>query len=371
MGACMLQRTKFGVIAIIVVGVLVALIPLFFKDVRNHFSGSMMQKVGASSSSTTLASSDAKVLGTIDGKAVSKEELSSGEKVKLFEAENAYFNAIEEMLTQRYVSTYFENLQKQKNFSSPIEAQNDFFKSRVNVSDRDVQRLLDENKDNPNLQRMPEAERHSQVRQYLEGNARRNAIRSLVEEAKQKGEINIAMPRPVEPRVEVTDGGNDFVGPKDAKVTIVEFADYQCPFCARMIPTLKEIVKKYDGKVRWVYRDFPLTEIHPNAMPAAIVAECAGEQGKYFEMHNKLFDNYQNLGEDLYKKIAKEIGLNESQFETCRKDDRIAAEVRQDAAEGTQLGVNGTPTYFVNGRKMGGGDINEFSRVIEEELARM
>lgn len=371
----MFQRAKFGVITVIVIAALVALVPLFFKDVRSHFSSSKFTKSEPAASAPASAGGAAvgagETLGFTEGTGVARSELTSGERIKLYEAENAFYNAVEDVVTQRYLNNYFSAYAKKKNLADTMAGQNDFFKDRVNVSDVEVKRLLDENKDNPNLQRIPEAERLVQVRQYLEGNARRTALRSFVEEAKQRGEIKVAMAKPVEPRLEVSDAGNPGLGPKDAKITIVEFADFQCPFCARMVPTLKDVVKKYDGKVRWVYRDFPLREIHPEALPSAIAASCAGEQGKYFEMHNKLFENYQGLNNDLYVRLAKELGLDSAKFETCRKDSKIADEVMRDQADGTQLGVNGTPTYFVNGRKMGGGDINEFSRVIEEELAKM
>jgi protein-disulfide isomerase len=196
-------------------------------------------------------------------------------------------------------------------------------------------------------------------------------FRELIDEAKASGAIRVAVRRPREPKLEVDDGGNFFVGPKDAKVTIVEFADFQCPFCARMVPTLNRIVKKYEGKVRWVYRDFPLREIHPEALPAAVAANCAGTQGKYFEMHHALFDNYQRLGSQLYKDLAAKIGLDAGKFDECMKDPKAENEVLKDAQEGQNLGINGTPAYFVNGRKLGGA-VNEaeFSRLIDEELAK-
>jgi protein-disulfide isomerase len=160
------------------------------------------------------------------------------------------------------------------------------------------------------------------------------------------------------------------MGSKDAKVTIVEFADYQCPFCARFVPTMKQILKKYDGKVKWVYRDFPLREIHPEAAPAAVAARCAGQQGKFWEAHGYLFDNLQSLSASLYEKMGGELGLEKTKFEACLKDPAVAAAVTEDQNDGSKYGVQGTPTYFVNGRKAPG-DEREMTRIIEEELAKL
>lgn len=369
----MLNRFKFGVIGILLVVAIVALVPLFFKDVGGKFNFWKKSAVVQSGSATAgAAPAAAGSVGSYGSKQVARESLSSNEKMKLFEAENQVYNAIEQIVVERYIADFFEEYAKSNKLPDSFAAQREFFKDKVTVSEAEVQKLLFENKDNPNLQKVPEAERAGQVRQYLEGNARRTALRDFVEAAKRQGEIVVSVPKPVEPRLELTDGGNSFLGPKDAKVTIVEFADYQCPFCARMLPTLHEVMKKYEGKVRWVYRDFPLREIHPEALPAAIAASCAGAQGKYFDMHGKLFDNHQNLNSALYTKLATEIGLDMAKFETCKNDPKVSEEVITDLNEGQAAGVQGTPSYYVNGRKMGnGGDLKEFSRVIDEELARM
>lgn len=369
----MFQRAKFGVIAVLLVVGVLALIPLFFRDV-NAGKASFWKKGDSSrpAAAAPASGSATGAVGTYNGKTLNRSDLNSSEKMKLYEAESQVYNAIEDVVTQRYVSDFFEQYKTKNNLSDVYAAQREYFKDKISVSDAEVKKLLDENKDNPNLMKIPEAERSNQVRQYLEGNARRTAMQEFVGAAKARGDIQVSVDRPVEPRLEVSDGGNAFRGSKDAKVTIVEFADYQCPFCARMVPTLQEVVKKYGNKVRWVYRDFPLREIHPNAMPAAIVANCAGAQGKYFEMHDKLFENFQNLGEPVYESAAKDLGLDLNKFKQCRSDPKISDEIMHDSADGSALGVNGTPSYFINGRKMGnGGDLREFSRMIDEELARM
>jgi protein-disulfide isomerase len=142
-------------------------------------------------------------------------------------------------------------------------------------------------------------------------------------------------------------GDDDHIlGDKNAAVTIVEYSDYQCPFCARFHPTLQQTMKAYEGKVRWVYRHFPLS-FHDEAENAAEAAECAGEQGKFWEYGDALVANQPSLGEDLYKKLAGDLGLNAAQFDACRASDKFLEKIASDAKEGAAAGVTGTPGTLI------------------------
>lgn len=139
-------------------------------------------------------------------------------------------------------------------------------------------------------------------------------------------------------------------GKPDAPLTLIEFSDYQCPFCARHArETFAEIDKAYvsTGKIRYVFRSFPIEGIHPLAFRAHEAAACAAEQGKYWEMHARLFASQKDLGPDELPKHAETIGLEMSQFQTCFDRRRLSARVREDIAAGRSLGVNGTPMFFV------------------------
>lgn len=366
-----MSKSKVLIGAAFVLGGLLGLVPLFTMDKQRISSRLSFGADGASEAIAAPASGDGSALGSFGSTQVSRAQLSGGEAQKLYEAEMQVYTAAEQILVQRYVAEFFEKLKTERKLGSADEAQSAYFAERIQVPEAEVDRFLKENKDNPALQRIPEDQRAPQVKNYLEGRAREGVFRELVDEAKNSGAVRVALRRPLEPKLDVDDAGNYFMGPKDAKVTIVEFADYQCPFCARMVPTLGEIVRKYEGKVRWVYRDFPLREIHPEALPAAVAANCAGAQGKYFEMHHALFDNHQRLGSAMYRELAGKIGLEMGKFDACLKDPKMENEVLKDAQEAQNLGVNGTPAYFVNGRKLGGAvDKNEFSRLIDSELAK-
>ncbi len=174
------------------------------------------------------------------------------------------------------------------------------------------------------------------------------------------------------PRQSVTLASTDpAVGPATAPVTLVEFSDFQCPFCQRVEPTLKQLRAKYGDKLRIVWKDFPLTQIHPQAFKASEAGHCAGDQGKYWEYHDRLFDNQQALQPADLKKHATDLGLDAAAFASCLDSSKYGERVRDGVSLGTSLGVNSTPTVFINGRRLSGAQpLEVFVATIEEELSR-
>ncbi len=160
------------------------------------------------------------------------------------------------------------------------------------------------------------------------------------------------------------------IGPDDAPVVIVEYSDFQCPFCARVVPTLKKITEKYPKQVRIAFKHFPL-DFHPKAKPAHIAAMAAKEQGKFWEMHDRIFEHQSEMSEEHLAAYAKEIGLNMDQFKKSLNNTEYQKEMEQNIAEGRQLGVTGTPTFFVNGKRLvGAKPFEAFVEIIEEELKK-
>lgn len=169
------------------------------------------------------------------------------------------------------------------------------------------------------------------------------------------------------------------IGPKDAKVTIVELSDFQCPFCKRLSGTLRQITEEYPKDVRMVYVHFPMhldcnkaplkKSMHPEACSAAAAAVCAQDQGKFWEMHDRLFDEQGALGDKLYDEAAKDLGLDVAKFDTCRADPKTTERIGKDSELGAALGVSGTPNFFVNGRQLSGAQPIEVLRaVVDAEL---
>jgi protein-disulfide isomerase len=208
------------------------------------------------------------------------------------------------------------------------------------------------------------------IRQFLQSQMRTGARNALVAELRKTGpavQVLIDAPRrqvdiaPTDPSI----------GNPAAPVTLVEFSDFQCPFCQRVAPTLKQVRATYGDKVRVVWKDFPLTQIHPQAFKAGEAAHCAADQGKYWEYHDRLFANQQTLQVDDLKAHAATLGLDPAKFDACLDSSRYGDRVRSGVAQGNRLGVNSTPTIYINGRLVAGAQPYEvIAAVIDEELSR-
>ncbi|RPH57116.1 MAG: DsbA family protein [Chloroflexi bacterium] len=162
------------------------------------------------------------------------------------------------------------------------------------------------------------------------------------------------------------------LGPADAPITIVEFSDYQCPYCQKWYDeVLTRLLKDYENKIRFVYRDFPLPpSIHPEAQPAAEAAHCAGEQGAYWQFHNAIFSNKYMLSAQAYQKYAEELGLDLDAFNTCISDHRYKSVVEDNVNVAFSVEVGSTPTFFINGMKVVGAQpYAVFQQIIDKELA--
>jgi protein-disulfide isomerase len=157
-------------------------------------------------------------------------------------------------------------------------------------------------------------------------------------------------------------------GPAGAAVEMIEFSDFECPFCLNAFPTVKQVMSTYGDRIRLVYRHFPLPN-HPRARPAAEAAQCAHEQGKFWEYHDRLFGNQGLLGDDDLKQHAAQLGLDAGQFNGCYESKKYTADIDADMRAGSEAGVSGTPAFFINGRVLTGAQPFEaFKQIIDEEL---
>lgn len=200
------------------------------------------------------------------------------------------------------------------------------------------------------LQERTEAARQ----QYLEGLRTKTAVEILLEP----------------PRLVVADAGRPARGPADAPVQIIEFSDFECPFCQRSAPTIAKVLADYGDRIRLVYRHYPLPN-HPNARPAAEASACAAELGAFWPYHDRLFENQARLAEGDLKQHAADLGLEAAVFNDCFDSRKHRQAVDADIAAADEAGVSGTPAFFINGRPLSGAQPYEaFQRIIDEELAR-
>jgi protein-disulfide isomerase len=185
---------------------------------------------------------------------------------------------------------------------------------------------------------------------------------------RDKAGVAVYLEEPVSARAELGPPKGFARGPNNAPVTIVEFSDFQCPFCKAVLPTINELMTRYPGKVRWEFRDFPI-QLHPGAAKAHEAARCAGEQGKFWEFHDELFARSPNHSLPELQLFARDLKVESAAFAACLESSKYHAAVAGDIDEGKRLGVEGTPTFFINGRmREGEQSLAAFQELIESEL---
>jgi len=218
-----------------------------------------------------------------------------------------------------------------------------------------------------NQSTLPFDQIETQVKQFLKQAEIEQAREKYGDSLRDKTAVAILMQPPV---VHVNYDAARVQGDPDAPITIVEFADFQCPFCSRVQPLLKNLLTKYKGKVKLAYLDFPLVAIHPHAQAAAGASRCALAQGKYWEMHDAIFADQSKLDETSLAKTAGGLGMDQNSFESCLNSGKYKKLVEKDFEAGSEAGVNATPTFFINGELLGGmqPDAN-FERIIERQLS--
>lgn len=329
----------------------------------------------------------------VNGKVFTVPELAKKEPSAFFEIEKKKFDLIFEAAREEFLNQFWKELSAKKK-QSVDKVKEDYVKERVKVSDKDIKELLEKVKDHPQLSKLPLEERKKQVREYLSGRDAQRVFEEIIEAGIKQGKIEVLYPKPIEPSFDIKIAEHEPVryGPKptDTKpiackgdncpITVVEYSEFQCPFCSKMLGDTSKVLEEYKGKIRWYVRDFPL-DFHPRARPAAVAAKCAAFQGKYWEMYYSIFADQHKLEDADFTKRAESLKLDMKKFAECynmpknptaesawKKADK---QIQENFDSGRKYGVEGTPAFFINGRKLSGAlPFAEFKRVIEEELAK-
>ena len=271
------------------------------------------------------------------------------------------------MLDQVVGDILIENAAKAASLSVDAYVAQASAKRAVPVSEPEIVQFFEANRERAQGRTLEQL--RGQIKGFLAGQRTQQARAQLVEELKAKSASVKVMLDP--PRYTVATAASDPVrGVASAPVTIVEFSDYQCPFCGRVNPTLEQVRKTYGDKVKIIFKDFPLPN-HAQAPKAAEAAHCAGEQGKYWEMHDQLFANQGALNVPELKQYAVGLSLDAAKFNQCLDSGKTAGLVAAGTAQGEKMGVNSTPTLYINGRALVGAQPFEaFKQIIDEELAK-
>jgi protein-disulfide isomerase len=311
------------------------------------------------------------VVATWTGGQMTYGQLMEDVKGRLIKAEIEYLNERYSTMRQAIDSKINESLieaeAKQRGLADADALVTKITEENATVSDAEISAFYEENQ--KRFRGKPLDQVKEAVSAQLVKSKQRDAMNNLVEQLRNQASVDVALEPPELPRLEVAVGANPPKGPETAPITIVEFADYECPYCSRGYETMKQVMEKYDGKVKWYFRDFPLS-FHRNAVSYSVGANCAGEQGKYWEMHDGILDNQKGLAANGgVEGLAKEIGLDMGAFTECTGNEAANKRVMADMTEGQTVGVTGTPAYFINGVMISGAQpLENFESIIDREL---
>lgn len=304
----------------------------------------------------------------IDGRAVAWEELQEHVAAELQQLEIQRHQLLESALDTLVEQRLLEAEAARRGLSPEDLLEAEVASAVEAVTDEQVDAWYQENQARV---RAPKEQVAGQIREHLRRQRLQAKRAELLTALRQRFEVV----RHLEPmRVELTSEGAPAKGPAGAPVTLVEFSDFQCPYCARINPTLDTLRERYGDRLRVVFRQFPLRQIHPQAQKAAEAALCAADQGKFWQLHDALFADQGRLTVADLEARAEEVGLNADSFGECLASGEKAAAVQADLEAGHRVGVSGTPSIFVNGRPVelvsGRSPVDQLAEVIEDELRR-
>ena len=315
----------------------------------------------STSCSQPTSAGDKPAVAVVNGDAITEDDLDIESELTQLE-QQAYqvrIKALEEAIGQRLLETEARN----QSLSVEELLEQEVGSSVADPTPEEVESFYARNR---RALRKPLEEMRDQVEQALKLRRRASARKVYVDGLVAKASVEVLLSPPRLP-VNLEDVRRR--GPADAPVTIVEYSDFQCPYCKKMQPVMQELMAKYEGELSWVFKDLPLTRIHPGAVYAAEAARCAGEQGKFWEYRDALFEA-PRVTDEVHPGIVDLLELDPESFEECTSSGRHRGAVEADSLEAQKLGIRGTPAFIINGILLAGArPVEEFTRAIDAELA--
>ncbi len=298
----------------------------------------------------------------INGQPIFMQELDTSISSQLQRLDNQRYQARKDGLQALIEEKMIEEAAKDKGQKPEDFLQEQAYASIEEPTEKEIKAIYEARKGKSDV-KFDEVK--DQIKKYLNQSKKVRSRNELIAKLKKDAEISILLQPP---RVKIDLEGAPALGDKDAEITLVEFSDYQCPFCKRVRQTIWQLMDEYKGKIRYIFLDFPLS-FHKQAQKAHEAARCAHDQNKYFEFNKKIFNNQRNLAVADLKKYAKELNLNTKKFNKCLDSGKYAEAVQESIQTGIQSGVTGTPAFFINGIMLTGAQpITAFREVIEGEL---
>jgi protein-disulfide isomerase len=307
------------------------------------------------------------VVATVEGVPITSEELDRDLVVRLNQLEDEMYGVRQEHLEAMIGSRLLASEAKRRGLAVEALIKQEVDAKIKPVTDEEIAQFYQANRDSI---RVDEAGAKPRIRAYLEEQRRDERREAFIGSLRKTAAVSVQLERPASRRVSLETAGAPAKGPAAAKVTIVEFSDFHCPYCRGVQPTLNELLAKYGDRVRLVFRHFPVDTLHPAARRASEAAWCAQQQDKFWQYHDRLYLVGNDATPVTLARIATDVGLDASKFSACTAGKDAPAAVEQDIDQARRLNLNGTPTFFINGRPfIGRQPIENFTRVIDEELA--
>lgn len=314
----------------------------------------------------TVASPGSEVAATLDGTPITRAEVDERAKDRLLRVRQEEYEARKQALDELVGQRLLDKEAKARGISVDQLLKDEVDRQITPPSAEVVGQVYQQNRANFGTRTREQAE--ADIARALLERARAAYGQAFTSRLREKATLTIALDPPRATVIIPAEAPT--LGPKDAKVTIVAFSDFQCPFCQRAQSVVDEVMKSFGGKVQLVHRDFPL-DGHPQAMAAARAARCAGEQGRFWDYHHSLMVVRGDLSEADLRQRALGLKLDLAPFASCLGSDRHDASIRDGLEAGLKLGVNSTPTFFVNGQMLvGARPFEAFKDAIESELKR-
>jgi protein-disulfide isomerase len=306
------------------------------------------------------------VVAKINGEDITEEQLIGDDKLDFFDLKKREYDLKMERLNKLMEEKFIGAEAKKAGMSTQDYINKKISGGDIKISDKDYKKFVAD-------KHIPEAQINDQVKEriysYLKEMKKQELVQAYIAKATKNNPVEVYFAKP-KMQVNVDPGNAPMWGDKDAKVTVVEFSDFQCPFCSRAAETVTELKKKYKGKIKLYFKMFPLP-MHKDARPAAEAGLCVNDQGtdKFWKFHDIAFKSQDKLDAADLSKYAKEAGADQKKFDECVASGKFKDAVAQDMAYGEKVGVRSTPTFFINGQLVSGAvPIENFSEIIDDEL---
>jgi len=307
-------------------------------------------------------------LAKVDGQSITSDEIDKALGAQLSNLEEQIYKLKRQKLEELINATLLTKEARKRGLSVATLLDAEVTSKVSLITEQEVDTYYQANKaglkgDEPTLKQ--------QIRAALQDQKIAASKQQYFQTLRSQAKVVVSLKPPPVFRAEVSINGAPFKGSAAAPVTVVKFEDFQCPYCKRVQGTMAELLSRYGNKIKLVHRDFPISDIHPLAWKAHEAARCANDQGKFWPYHDQLYSNAPKASVEDLKAYAKQAGLTMPAFDRCLTSGKYKALIQKDLDEGARLGVNGTPTFFINGRVLSGAQpLETFAGIIDDELTR-